>query len=99
MIRHLRNVFFYVLPLAINIGLLAYLVWQLLPIPTVERQGGLQLFSVIYALGGIVVVVSGFAAFLHSVLNPGGGGQRLFALSLANIIVPTVLLLVLLWKV
>lgn len=92
--QRLKIFFLYWMPLLINLGLLAYLVWQLNLLPYFQRQGEFQIFSVLYALGGIVVAVSGFAAFVHSALNPGRQ-QRLFVLSLANIIIPTVLLLAL----
>ncbi len=82
----------YWLPLLVNVGLLVYLVWQLNLIPYVQRQGELQIFSVLYALGGLVVAVSGIAAFVHWTMYPGRE-QRMFALSLANIIIPTILLL------
>lgn len=92
--NRIKQFLLYWMPLLINAGLLIYLVWQLNLIPYFQRQGGFQIFSILYALGGLVVAVSGFAVFVHSALNPGGS-QRLFMLSLANIIFPTVLLLAL----
>jgi len=47
-----------------------------------------DIFSVLYAVGGMVVAVSGIAAFIHVAANQKGP-RRLFALSLVNTIIPT----------
>jgi len=91
----LRRAALYYLPLAANLGLIVYLIWQLNLVPYFQRQGEFQIFSVLYAVGGLVVAVSGITAFMHIAANQTG--QRLlFALSLVNTIIPTVLLLAML---
>jgi hypothetical protein len=91
----LKRFLLYYLPLLANIGLIVYLVWQLNLVPYFQRQGEFQIFSVLYAVGGMVVAVSGIAAFIHVAANQKGP-RRLFALSLVNTIIPTVLLLAML---
>ena len=91
----LKRFLLYYPPLLANIGLIVYLVWQLNLVPYFQRQGEFQIFSVLYAVGGMVVAVSGIAAFIHVAANQKGP-RRLFALSLVNTIIPTVLLLVML---
>jgi hypothetical protein len=91
----LKHFLLYYLPLLANIGLIAYLVWQLNLAPYFQRQGEFQIFSVLYAVGGLVVAVSGIAAFIHVAANQKGP-RRLFALSLVNTIIPTMLLLAML---
>lgn len=91
----LKRFLLYYLPLLANIGLIAYLVWQLNLVPYFQRQGEFQIFSVLYAVGGMVVAVSGIAAFIHIAANQKGP-RRLFALSLVNTIIPTMLLLAML---
>jgi hypothetical protein len=93
--ENLKRFLLYYLPLLANIGLIAYLIWQLNLVPYFQRQGELQIFSVLYAIGGLVVAVSGVTAFIHVIANQKGP-RRLFALSLVNTIVPTLLLFVLL---
>lgn len=91
----LKRFLLYYLPLLANITLVAYLVWQLNLVPYFQRQGEFQIFSVMYAVGGLVVAVSGITAFIHVAANQEGP-RRLFALSLVNTIIPTVLLLAML---
>jgi hypothetical protein len=91
----LKRFFLYYLPLLANIGLIVYLIWQLNLVPYFQRQGEFQIFSVLYAVGGMVVAVSGIAAFIHVAANQKGP-RRLFALSLVNTIIPTMLLLAML---
>ena len=86
----------YYLPLAANVVLATYLGWQLLQVTPFERDSRVFMFAVLYGLGGMVVAVSGVTAFFHATAQIGG--HRLYyALSLLNIIVPTVLLLALLY--
>lgn len=92
---NLRRFLLYYLPLLANLGLIAYLTWQLNLVPYFQRQGEFQIFSVLYAVGGLVIAVSGVTAFIHAVSNEKGA-RILFVLSLVNTIIPTVLLLVLL---
>ena len=61
----LRRFLIYYLPLLVNIGLIAYLAWQLSLAPYFQRQGEFQIFSVLYAVGGLVIAVSGITAFIH----------------------------------
>jgi len=93
--QNIRRFLLYYLPLLANLGLIAYLTWQLNLVPYFQRQGEFQIFSVLYAIGGLVVAVSGVTALLHAVSNEKGP-RTLFVLSLVNTIIPTVLLLVLL---
>jgi hypothetical protein len=91
----LKRFALYYLPLLANIGLIVYLIWQLNLAPYFQRQGEFQIFSVLYAVGGLVVAVSGITAFIHITANQKGP-RPLFALSLVNTIIPTVLLLAML---
>ena len=91
----LKRFALYYLPLLANIGLIVYLVWQLNLVPYFQRQGEFQIFSMLYAIGGLVVAVSGITAFIHVTANQKGPRQ-LFALSLVNTIIPTVLLIAML---
>ena len=91
----LKRFLLYYLPLLANIALIAYLVWQLNLVPYFQRQGEFQIFSVLYAVGGMVVAVSGVTAFIHVAANQQGR-RPLFVLSLVNTIIPTVLLLAML---
>jgi hypothetical protein len=93
--RKLRRFLIYYLPLLVNIGLIVYLAWQLSLAPYFQRQGEFQIFSVLYAVGGLVIAVSGITAFIHLAAQQKGP-RPLFALSLVNTIIPTVLLLALL---
>ena len=92
----LKRFALYYLPLLANIGLIVYLTWQLNLVPYFQRQGEFQIFSVLYAIGGLVVAVSGIAAFIYITSNQKGS-RPLFALSLVNTIIPTVLLLAMLY--
>jgi hypothetical protein len=91
----LRRFALYYLPLLANVGLIVYLVWQLNLVPYFQRQGEFQIFSVLYAVGGLVVAVSGITAFIH-VTADQIAPRPLFALALVNTIIPTVLLLAML---
>jgi len=92
---NLKRFALYYLPLLANVSLIVYLTWQLNLVPYFQRQGEFQIFSVLYAIGGLVVGVSGITAFIYITANQKGSRQ-LFALSLVNTIIPTVLLLVML---
>ena len=91
----LKRFLLYYLPLLANIGLIVYLIWQLNLVPYFQRQGEFQIFSLLYAIGGLVVGVSGITAFTYVTANQKGS-RPLFALSLVNTIIPTVLLIVML---
>ncbi len=91
----LKRFVLYYLPLLANIGLIIYLTWQLNLVPYFQRQGEFQIFSMLYAIGGLIVGVSGITAFIYVTANQKGS-RPLFALSLVNTIIPTVLLLVML---
>ena len=91
----LKRFLLYYLPLLANIGLIVYLIWQLNLVPYFQRQGEFQIFSMLYAIGGLVVGVSGITAFVYVTANQKGS-RPLFALSLVNTIIPTVLLVVML---
>jgi len=87
----LRRFLLYYLPLLANMGLIVYLVWQFNFTPYLRRQGEFQIFSVLYAIGGLVVALSGITAFIHASAYQHGP-RGLFALALVNTIIPTVLL-------
>lgn len=93
--QRFKRVLLYYLPALANLGLIAYLVWQLNLVPYYRRQGEFEVFSALYAIGGLVVAVSGVTALLHAV-SDGKGSRRLFVLALVNTIVPTVVLLAML---
>lgn len=93
MSSQLRQFLVYWVPLFGNVCLVAYLVWQLGYVPPFDRHTGFQLLSVLYAAGGIIVGVSGVAAFLQAT-SRDKGPRGLYALSLLNTIIPTVLVLV-----
>lgn len=86
----------YFLPLIVNASLATYLYWQLWKVTPFERDSRVFMFSMLYGLGGMVVAVSGVTAFFHATAQIGGN-RAYYALSLLNIIVPTVLLLALLY--
>ena len=93
--RKLRRFLLYYLPLLANVALIGYLVWQLNLVPYFQRQGEFQIFSVLYAVGGLIVTISGITAFAHLTMNHQGP-RPLLVLSLVNTIIPTVLLLAML---
>ena len=93
--NRLKRFLLYYLPLLANISLIVYLTWQLNLVPYFQRQGEFQIFSVLYAVGGLVVFVSGTVAVIHLTANQKAP-RRLLALSLINTIIPTVLLLAML---
>jgi len=91
-----HRILLYYLPLAVNAGLAVYLGWQLLKLAPTDRDSRVFMFAVTYGLGGIVLAVSGVTAFFHATAQIGGH-RGYYALSLLNIIVPTVLVLLLLY--
>ena len=91
-----RRTFLYYLPLAVNVALLFYLVWQLSQVTSFERDSRVFMFAVLYGLGGMVVAVSGVTAFFHAT-DQIGGPRIYYALALFNMIVPTASLLALLY--
>ena len=91
-----RRTFLYYLPLAVNVGLLFYLVWQLSQVTSFERDSRVFMFAVLYGLGGMVVAVSGVTAFFHAT-DQIGGPRIYYVLALFNMIVPTASLLALLY--
>ena len=92
--EQLKRFVVYYLPLLVNIALIAYLVWQLGLVPYYQRHGELRMFSILYAVGGLVIGASGITAFFHITANDKGP-RRWLALALVNTIVPTLLLIVL----
>ena len=91
-----RRTLLYYLPLIINLLLATYLVWQLREMTAFERDSRVFMFALMYGLGGMVIAVSGVTAFFHATAQTGGH-RAYYALSLFNIIVPTVLLLTFLY--
>jgi hypothetical protein len=92
----IHRMLLYYLPLAVNAGLAAYLGWQLLKLAPTDRDSRVFMFAVTYGLGGIALAISGVTAFFHATAQLGGQ-RRHYALSLVNIIIPTILLLLLLY--
>ena len=92
----LRRLLLYFLPLGINILLGVYLGWQLWKVTGFERDSRVFMFSLLYGLGGIVVAVSGVTAFFHATAQINEP-RAYYGLALINIIIPTVLLLALLY--
>lgn len=90
-----RRTLLYYLPLACNIGLIAYLIWQLQFVSPFERHSKFFIFSTLYALGGVLVAISAVTAFFHATAQTKGPAVH-YVLSLINTIIPTVLLVVLL---
>ncbi len=91
-----RRALLYFLPLATNVALLAYLVWQLSQVTSFERDSRVFMFAMLYGLGGMVVAVSGVTAFFHAT-DQIGGPRIYYVLALFNMIVPTASLLALLY--
>ena len=97
MSRGIQRALLYFLPLAINLLLGVDLAWQMWKIAPIARDSRVFMFSLLYGLGGIVVAVSGVTAFLHTTGQLKE--QRVYhGLALINIIIPTLLLLILLYK-
>ena len=95
--REARRFLLYFLPLAINLLLALYLGWQIWKIAPIARDSRVFMFSLLYGLGGIVVAISGVTAFLH--MNQQLKDDRVYyGMALVNIILPTLLLLILLYK-
>ena len=95
--RSIQRLLLYFLPLATNLVLGVYLGWQIWRLEPIERDSRVFMFSLLYGLGGIVVAVSGVTAVLH--MTQQIKEQRTYyGLALINIIVPTLLLLILLYK-
>ena len=92
MTRRWRRWLFYLGPLGCNLALTGYLVWQLGYTDALERHSRLQMFALLYAVGGVVLAISGVAAFLQATARDKGS-RGYYALALVNVIIPTVLLL------
>ena len=90
-----RRTLLYYVPLIGNVLLASYLGWQLTEVTPFERDSRVFMFAVMYGLGGMVIAISGVTAFLHVTAQLREPRSH-YALSLLNIIVPTVLLLVML---
>jgi hypothetical protein len=95
-LARVQRMLVYYLPLTVNVLLGVYLGWQLLKVAPADRDSRVFMFSVTYGLGGIVLAVSGVTAFFHASAQIGGH-RGYYALALLNIIVPTLLVLSLLY--
>ena len=95
--RDVQRFLLYFLPLAINVLLALYLGWQIWRLEPIERDSRIFMFSLLYGLGGIVVAVSGVTAFLH-MTQQIKEERAYYGMALINIILPTLLLLILLYK-
>jgi heme/copper-type cytochrome/quinol oxidase subunit 2 len=91
-----RRMLLYYLPLACNLALAAYLVWQLWSVPMLDRHSKFLMFSILYAVGGVVVAVSGITVFFHATAQEARGPRWLYPLAVSNTIIPTLLLLAML---
>lgn len=91
-----RRIVLYYLPLAANVLLAIYLTWQLSKNTPFERDSRVFMFAMLYGLGGMVVAVSGVTAFFHATAQIAAPRGH-YALSLFNIIAPTVLIVVMLY--
>jgi hypothetical protein len=91
----LRRLLIYFLPSAGNLALIAYLVWQIRYASFYDRHSEFLMFSLVYAVGGAVMVVSAVTAFFHG-STLAKAARWYYALALVNTIIPTVLLVVLL---
>jgi heme/copper-type cytochrome/quinol oxidase subunit 2 len=92
----LRRVLFYYIPCACNLALAAYLAWQLWSVPLIDRHSKFLMFSILYAVGGIVVAVSGITVFFHATAQEARRPRWLYPLAVSNTIAPTLLLLAML---
>lgn len=90
-----RRSLLYFLPCVCNLALIAYLVWQLRYAGYYDRHSEFLMFSILYAVGGAVVVVSAVTAFFQG-STLAKAARWYYALALVNTIVPTALLLILL---
>jgi hypothetical protein len=90
-----RRILFFFAPLACNVALAAYLIWQLGYTAPFDRHSRLQMFALLYAVGGVVLAVSGVAAFMQATAREKDW-RGYYALALFNVIIPTVLLLIML---
>lgn len=90
-----RRALLYFIPLACNLALIAYLVWQLKYASYYDRHSEFLMFSILYAIGGAVVVVSAVTAFFHG-STAARAARWYYALALANTIIPTTLLVIVL---
>lgn len=86
-----RFIALYAFPVALNLLLIAFTLWQLAWVPETERDLGLHAFAGFYAIGGLVMVISGATAVSKLVFGDTGP-KRLLYLSLINMWVPTILL-------
>lgn len=89
-----RFIALYAFPVVLNLLLIAFTLWQLAWLPETERDLGLHAFAGFYAIGGLVMVISGATAVSKLVFGDTGP-KRLLYLSLINMWVPTILLLAL----
>jgi hypothetical protein len=75
--------------------LIAYLVWQIKYASYYDRHSEFLMFSILYALGGAVLVVSAVTAFFQG-STQARTARWYYALALINTIIPTVLLVIVL---
>lgn len=92
----LRRVLLYYIPAMCNLALAGYLAWQLWSVPLLDRHSKFLMFSILYAVGGVVVAVSGVTVFFRAATKEARGARWLYPLAVANTIAPTLLLLAML---
>ena len=91
----------FVLPGLLNAGLALWIVWHLATVPGYARRLSFGAFVMLYAVGGLTIVLSCASAFLLLALggsNAVDAAQRRLWLMLAlvNTTIPSVLMLLLL---
>jgi hypothetical protein len=91
----------FLLPGLLNVGLALWIVWHLATVPGYAGRLSFGAFVLLYAVGGLTIVLSCASAFL--LLAIGGSGsadaakRRLWLmLALVNTTIPSVLMLLLL---
>jgi hypothetical protein len=90
----------FVLPSSCNAALAAWLAWYLLMVPDHGRHLSFQAFVLFYAVGGLAIVLSCGAAFLllaadQPLATDLQGRRRWLTVALLNTILPSLLMLAL----
>jgi hypothetical protein len=92
----------FVLPSSCNAALAAWLAWYLLIVPGHGRHLSFQAFVLFYAVGGLAIVLSCAAAFLllaadQPLTTDLQTRRRWFTIALLNTILPSLLMLALIF--
>ncbi len=84
----------YVIPVVLNLALVAWGARELLLVPESDHDFGLHAFAGFYALGGVVMVISGATA-VSDIVFGDPARRRLLYVALVNTWVPTLVMLAL----